>query len=312
MTVDRNRLISSISALIGLTLASPLAAQDLEPRAYAASPIGLSFLFVGAGRSSGGVIVDPSLPVADVEAALDSATLGVGTTFSLFGRSALVVAAAPYVWGDVSGRVGEVAARVTRSGLADPRMKLSVNLLGGRALAPVEFAKARPATIVGVSLSVIPPLGQYDPHHLINLGANRWAFKPEVGVSHVFHGWTVEAYAGTWLFTTNETFFPGASVREQRPMFTMQAHASYTIRPRLWLAADSTWFTGGSTIVDGVVDADFQRNSRIGGTLSLPVTTTQSIKFTYSRGATTRIGGDFSTVAVAWQLSWLRAEQPRR
>ena len=106
----------------------------------------------------------------------------------------------------MSGSVGEEARRITRSGLADPRLKLSVNLLGGRALTPQEFARAPRAqpTIVGVSLAVAPPLGQYTGRKLINIGANRWAFKPEVGVSHALGRWTIEGYGGVVLFTTNQ------------------------------------------------------------------------------------------------------------
>ena len=104
-------------------------AQDLEPRAYAASPVGLRFLAVIAGHSRGGVLVDPSLPVEDVRASVNSFGVGAGTTFDFFGRTALVVAALPFAWADATGRVGETTGQASRSGLADPRLKLSVNLV---------------------------------------------------------------------------------------------------------------------------------------------------------------------------------------
>jgi Putative MetA-pathway of phenol degradation len=281
-------------------------AQDLEPRAYAASPVGLSFLAVIAGHSSGGVVVDPSLPVEDAEATVNSLGVGLGTTFDLFGRTALAVAALPLAWADASGRVGENAAEVSRAGLADPRIKLSLNLVGGRALVPSEFARAPRRTIVGVSLTAIPPLGQYDRTKLINLGANRWAFKPEIGISRLVRSkWTLDGYAGIWMATANDEFYPGASHRTQRPIVALQAHVSYTARPRLWIAADGTWYSGGRTTVDGVEKGDLQRNSRLGATLSLPIARQQSLKVTGSAGATTRIGSDFRTIAVAWQMSWL-------
>ncbi len=280
------------------------AAQDLEPRAYAASPVGLSFLVVAAGRSTGGVVVDPSLPVEDVEASVNTLGVGVGTTIDFFGRSALLVAVAPYAWAAASGRVGESAREITRSGLADPRMKFSVNLAGGRAVGVREFARAERRTIVGVSLSIVPPLGQYNPAKLINLGANRWGFKPEVGVSRRIDKWTVEGYTGVWLFTANDEFYTGASTRTQRPIVAIQGHVSYTAKPRLWIAFDGTWYSGGRTSVDRVPKGDLQRNSRVGATLSLPVRQRQSVKISGSTGATTRIGADFRTIAVAWQLSW--------
>ena len=281
-------------------------AQDLEPRAYAASPVGLSFLAVIAGHSSGGVVVDPSLPIEDAQASVNSLAVGVGTTFGLFGRTALAVAALPLAWADASGRVGENAAQVSREGLADPRIKLSVNLVGGRALSAGEFVKVQRRTIVGVSVTAIPPLGQYDRTRLINLGANRWAFKPEIGISRLVRSkWTLDGYAGIWMATANDEFYPGASHRTQRPIVALQAHVSYTARPQLWIAADGTWYSGGNTTVDGIEKGDLQRNSRLGATLSLPIARQQSLKINGSVGATTRVGADFRTIAVAWQMSWL-------
>jgi hypothetical protein len=280
------------------------AGQELDPRAYSAAPIGVNFLIVAGGRSTGGVLVDQSLPVEDVNATIDSLGLGLGRTVDFFGRTALLLAVVPYAWGEVSGSVGEESRRITRSGLADPRVKLSVNLVGGRALTPREFAQAVRPTIVGVSLAVAPPLGQYTGTKLINLGANRWTFKPEIGVSHVVGKWTIEGYSGLVLFTTNRDFYSGASVRTQEPVVALQAHVSYTFRRQFWTAFDATWYSGGTSTVNGIQKADLQRNSRIGGTVSVPVGRRQSIKFSGSTGATTRIGADFHTFGAAWQLTW--------
>jgi hypothetical protein len=294
-------LLWSISSIFAIGAAS---AQELEPRAYTPAPVGLNFLAVIAGRSTGGVVVDPSLPVEDVEASVNSLSVGLGKTIDMFGRTALVVAALPYVWADASGRIGEAAARATRSGLADPRIKVSVNLLGGRALSPREFARAPRSTIVGTSIGVAPPLGQYYRTKLVNIGANRWSFKPEIGISHVKGNWTIDGYAGMFLFTRNDAFYTGTSRRTQQPIVAVQAHASYTVRPRLWIAFDSTWYSGGTTIVDGVEKSDLQRSSRVGVTTSMPLGRQQSLKLSASSGATTRIGADFTTFAAAWQLAW--------
>ena len=293
-----------------LTAARALPAQDLEPRAYTAAPIGLHFLVASVGRSSGAVLVDTSLPIEDVRAVVESAAIGVGTTFDLAGRTALLVGVVPYPWAEASGRVGETAGKVTRSGFADPRVKLSVNLLGGEALRPREFAASRRPTILGVSLSIVAPVGQYYSDKLINLGTNRWQFKPEIGLSHAIGRWTIDGYTAVWLYTVNDAFFPGSSTRTQDPLFTVQAHASYTLRPRLWFAIDGTWYAGGTTTVNGVTNVDRQSNSRIGGTFSLPLTARQSLKASYSTGAKTRSGGDFNTVVVGWQLSWITPQRP--
>jgi hypothetical protein len=279
-------------------------AQDLEPRAYTPSPTGLNLLLAGTGFSTGAVLVDPSLPVEDVAATVGTLIVGAGRTFGLFGRTALFVGAVPFARVKATGRVGETTGRVSRTGLGDPRLKLSVNLLGGRALTPREFAAAARSTVIGVSVTVAPPLGAYDGIHLVNIGAHRWSFKPEVGLTHGIRKWTVEGYAGVWWFTDNNEFYPGESVRTQQPITALQAHVSYTFKPRLWVAMDGTWYSGGTTSIDAVEKADFQRNSRLGATVSLPLTKQQSLKIAASTGATTRIGADFRTLSAAWQLSW--------
>jgi outer membrane putative beta-barrel porin/alpha-amylase len=291
--------------MVAMFTISTAIAQDLEPRAYSASPVGLNFVLVGVGRSTGGVVVDPAGPLQDVDAKTNVISIGAGRTFALIGRTALIVAALPYALAEVSGRVGETSGSVSRSGLADPRIRFSVNLVGGRAMELQEFARSKRSTIVGVSLAVAPPFGQYDRNKLVNLGANRWSFKPEAGISHsIGEKWTIDGYAGVLLFTENDEYYPGSSVRTQDPIFAFQGHASYTLKPRFWLAFDATWYTGGITVVDGTDKGNLQRNSRVGATMSLPLTRAHSLKFAVSKGATTRVGSDFTTISAAWQVAW--------
>jgi Putative MetA-pathway of phenol degradation len=300
------RLRTAAVAMLFAISAHPTAAQDLEPRAYSASPVGTTFAVAGIGRSRGGVVLDPSLPIDDVHATLGLFTAGIGRTFGVFGRTALFVAVIPFARAHAEGSIGETVREATRTGPADARLKLSVNLLGGKARRPREFAAATRGTIVGVSLAVALPTGQHMPSKLINLGSNRWSFKPEVGVSVPVRRWTLDGYAGVTFFGANDEFYPGLARLEQDPIAAVQGHVSYTLRPRLWAAFDATWYSGGTTSVDGVSKANLQRNSRIGATLSLPLASRQSLKFAYSTGATTRIGGDFDTFAVAWQIAWIR------
>jgi hypothetical protein len=285
---------------------SEVAAQDLEPRAYAATPIGTTFFVLAVGRSSGSVFLDPALPIEDVQATLGAATVGLGQSFDLFTRTALIVGTMPYARGTVSGRIQETTHEATRTGWADARVKLSVNLFGGRALHPREFAKTPRSPIVGLSLTMVVPAGQYHGDRLVNPGSNRWAWKPETGLSIPVGRWTIESYGGVWLFAANNDFYPGGIRREQDPIVALQQHVSYTLRPRLWVALDATWYSGGTTTIDGANRGDLQRNSRVGVTVSCPVAAKQSLKLTYSTGATTRVGGDFSTLALAWQVVWNR------
>jgi len=280
-------------------------AQDLEPRAYSSSPTGTNFLIVGYARSTGDVLFDATVPLTDVNARLNAGTVGLGRTFNLGGRLALLTAALPYSWGKIEGLVAEQARQITRSGLVDARFKLSVNLVGPPAMAPAEFVKAPRKTVLGASLTAIAPTGQYDPQKLINLGTNRWAFKPEVGVSHPVGRWDLDAYAALWLFTKNDAFFTGEATRRQDPIVAFQGHASYTIKPRAWAAVDATWYGGGKAAVDNGPETSGVGNTRLGATLAWPIGRRQSLKVAYSAGATTRAGTDFKTVAVAWQVVWM-------
>lgn len=295
-------LLRFTALLAFCTPATAALSQELEPRSYSPAPVGTTFVVAGYNRSSGELLFDTSSPITDARARINTAVVGYSRVFDLAGRQAGVAVAVPYAWGTASGNVGDDRREVGRSGLGDARIRLSTLLIGGPALSPATFATRTPEPILGASLIVVAPTGQYVGSRLINIGANRWAFKPEVGVSYPLGRWQVDGYAGVWLFAKNDDFL--GSRRTQDVLGSFQAHVSYTVRPRLWMALDTTYYTGGATSLDGVADANRQANLRVGATLSLPVGKRQSIQFNYSRGAVTRFGGDFSTIAVAWQSAW--------
>jgi len=288
--------------LAALLSARSVSAQDLEPRAYSASPVGTTFLVITGTRSTGNVLTDPSIPLTNVEAQLEVCVVGVGYSFALLGKSALVLGAAPMTWATVSGAIGENQREASRRGLADSRFKLSMILAGSKPMTPAEFVRAPRRPLLGASLTVVPPFGQYDPAKLINLGSNRWSFKPEVGLSVPVQRWTFDTYAGVWVFTDNDRYYPGGALRHQDPVLALQAHVSYTLFRRAWLAANTTWYTGGKSSVDGAVASGAYRNARFGATLAMPVAARQSIKVAYSTGAATRLGADFQTITAGWQL----------
>jgi hypothetical protein len=298
------RFIQGAAALhsAALLLSPPARCQELEPRAYAANPINIGFVVAAFGHSTGGVLLDPTAPVSDVNATLESLALGGGGTFALLGRTSGASVALPYAWGTITGKVGEASSSLERSGLADARLRFSINLVGGPALTLAAFARRRPGTIVGTSLQISVPTGEYSPGKLINLGTNRWGFKPELGVSHPAGPWTLELYAGCWFFTRNPAYF-GGRTKDVRPLMSVQSHVAYTFKPRLWVAADATFYAGGRSVVSGEPKSERQENTRAGLTFSLPVWHTHSIKAAWSTGATVRLGGDFDTISLAWQTT---------
>ena len=302
-----------VGALCLLLLAAPLSAQDLDPRAYAKVPVNSTFLVTGFALSHGGVVSDPTLPVTDINATVETPSLGIARSFSLFGKTAQAFGAVPYSWAQVSGKLLGDARSITRAGLSDMRFRLSVLVRGAPAATVAEIAKAPRRTILGTSLTVAAPTGQFFPDRLINLGANRWAFKPEFAVSHPMRQkWLLDAYVGLWLFTANQSFYPGTFLRTQAPMGTLQAHLSYTFRRQLWAAFDATFYTGGQTTVQGVDNNDRASNSRVGATLALPVGRRHSVKLAVSRGAIIRFGANFTTLSIGWQTGWVPRPKPTR
>ncbi len=278
-------------------------AQQLEPRAYSPAPVGVNYFGLGALYSSGGVVTDPSLPIQNVQARVYTAAPYYGRTFGLFGRLASVNLSTPFAEAKVHGDVQDVSHSIERSGLLDQQLRFAVNLLGGPALTPREFRQHKPETTLGASITVNAPFGQYDPAKLINLGTNRWACKPELGLSQPVGNWFFELYAGVWLFEANDNFF-GGQVKRQDPLASYQAHIIYQVRPGLWAAADFTYYVGGETTLNGQPQNDRQGNTRGGLTLSAPIKQDQSFKLTWARGVSTRIGSSFDTIGVAWQLIW--------
>jgi hypothetical protein len=308
---SRKLLTSGVGVLCLLLLAAPLSAQDLDPRAYANVPVNGTFLSVGFGLSHGGVLTDPTLPVTDINATIETPSLGIGRSFSLLGKTAQAFAALPYSWAQVSGNVGGDARSITRAGLSDMRLRFSVLVHGAPAASVLEIAKAPRRTILGTSLTVVAPSGQFFPDRLVNLGSNRWAFKPEFAVSHPMgERWLLDVYAGLWLFTTNSSFYPGTSVRTQAPMGALQAHLSYNFRRQLWAAFDATYYRGSRTTIEGIGNNDRQSNSRVGGTLVFPVARRHSIRIAVSRGAIIRFGANFTTLSVGWQTGWVPRPKP--
>ena len=280
-------------------------AQSIEPRLFSNAPIGMNFVIGGYAHSTGGVVLDPSLPLEDAEVRIHSTFAGYSRSLSVAGKSAQIQALAAYAW--LSGEAlftptGEFRTRDV-NGFGDPSVRFMVNLHGAPALPAAEFRNYHQDLVVGVSLMVTAPLGQYHPDRLVNLGTNRWTFKPEFGVAKALGPWILEATGAVNLYTDNDDFF-GGQHRSQDPIYSAQGHVIYTFRPGLWTAFDVTWYTGGRTTIDGVTGDDLLRNWRAGLTTAVPLTRRNSLKIYVSNGVSTRSGDDFLLVGAGWQYRW--------
>ncbi len=289
--------------LIVLLAGARAGAQALEPRFYSNAPKGLNFALAGATYSTGGFSADPSLNLTEGDLKVNSVFAAYARAGGLFGKSAKFDVATPYVHVDGSGRVdGEFKERSV-DGFADPQFRGSINLIGAPALSLGEFKDYEQGFILGTSLKVTAPMGQYDSSKLINIGQNRWSFTPEVGISQTWGPLILELAGAATLFTDN-TDFNGGLRREQEPIYSAQGHLVYTLPRGVWFAFDATRYVGGRATVNGVEKDDRLRSTRLGLTMALPVSPRNSVKLYASAGVSTRTGSDFNTYGAAWQYRW--------
>ena len=312
---EAKEMLPAYSILVCLTIFAWIPhfcwAQDLAPRAYFIAPLRSNAITLSESFFDGSIDYNGAIPISNATGAYNILLLSYYHSFGFFGRSANVVATVPYGVGNFRGTVG-TEMQVYRSGLVDSVYRVSVNLVGGPAMPVEQFVKWKQKKLLGVSLKVIAPTGQYDPTKLINWGTNRWSVKPELGYSQAWRKWVFDAYSGVWIFTENPEFwsrnstYPGTTSQSQRPIAAFEGHLSYDVKSRLWFSIDGNFWFGGKTSLDGVENSLTQQaNSRIGATASLPISKHQSLKMSYSNGTYIRFGGNYQNVSVAWQYSWL-------
>jgi hypothetical protein len=291
-------------AIVALLLSCAVArAQDLEPRAYSNAPVGLNFLVVAYAHAQGGVVFEPTVPLENAHLEVPSAAVAFARSLEVAGRSAKFDVVQPYAWLSGQADLNGVTQQRDVTGLADTRLRFSINLYGAPALTLKEYASYRQDVIVGVSVLATAPVGQYDPDRLANIGTNRWSVKPEVGVSWARGRWIFELDGAVALYQDNDDYFGGQTL-EQDPIYSTQAHVIHSFRSGVWGAIDATWYGGGRTTTNGVEGDNLQRNTRVGLTLAFPVNRRNSIKLYASSGVSTRTGSDFDVGGIGWQYRW--------
>lgn len=304
----RRRCMSRWSgAIVGCAAATAISnagAQDIEPRAYSNAPIGYNFLVTGLAATRGGLSFDSSSPLTNPDLRTISAVAAYARVIELGGQSAKLEAVVPYT--SLSGTADYRGEQVSRdiNGFANPSFRLSANLYGAPALSAAEFGAWQQDLIVGASLRVAPPWGQYDSTRLVNIGANRWSFKPEVGVSKAMGQWTFEGALAATFFTTNDNLWNGNTIT-QDPLYAARGHVIYGFANGIWLSVDATGYAGGRTTLNGVLNNDLQQNWRLGSTLAFPVNRSLSVKLYASSGVSDRTGNSFDLLGIALQYRWL-------
>jgi len=283
-------------------------AQELEPRRWSHLPTGKNFAGGGYAYTEANILFDPVLRIEDVDMELHTWAVKYIRTFELFQKSARVDFAQGYQEGRWTGLVDGVPSSIKRSGLSDSLLRFAINLYGAPPLEGKEFAAYRAKvdveTIVGTALVVQLPTGDYMDDKLINLGTNRFTFRPQLGVVHTRGKWSIELTGAAWIYTDNDEFFNGNKL-EQDPLYTIQAHLVHTFRPGIWAGASVGYGYGGESTVSGVEKHDRKGNLAWALSFSYPITRQLGVKVAYIGTRTQEsVGLDSDTIAVGCSIFW--------
>ncbi len=296
------------ACLVLACLALPCRAQDLQPRRWSHLPIDTNFAGVGYAYTGADVAFDPVLLLEDVSLELHTLPFKYIRTFELAGKSARIDWVQAYQDAEWNGLLDGVPARATRSGWSDMFLRFAVNIIGAPPLKGTEYAEYRAATecetIVGLALEVQLPTGQYFNDKLLNLGTNRFTFRPQLGVLHRRGKWSTELHASSWIFTDNDEFFNG-NYLEQNPLYTIQGFVDYTFKPGLWAGGGVAYGLGGESTINAIPKDDPRDAIVWGLTLGYPISKQMGGQVTYlSQRTQTAVGVDSDSVVAALSVRW--------
>jgi hypothetical protein len=278
--------------------------QFTDPRTYSESPVGLNQLELDYAVAHADASLDASLVVSGANLELNAGTAAYTRSFELAHRLAWVEAAVPF--GSIGGSVTGTRISGSVTGAGDASLEIATLLKGGPALSAADLASYMPTTIIGVSLTVTGPTGKYDPDKLLNLGSDRWSFKPQIAISHPFgreQKWQVDGYANAYFFTDNSAY-RGREILRQEPLLGIEGHLSYSFTSDLWTSLDANYSFRGDTVVDGVDQQDSQKHLTIGTETSWSVTSRNSLVFVLAKSVMHDNAPDYKGVAVKYFYSW--------
>jgi len=297
----------ALAGTFSLTVLSAAAqAQDMEPRRWTHLPVGTNVAGLGYFYTTGDIHVDPVLRIDNAEVHLHTAVPFYTRYFALGDTTARFDVQVPIQSGRWKGLVDGVPTSVTRDGLADPRLRLSVNLAGAPALDPEAFREYIHAhesrTVVGAGLALRVPLGEYMSDKLINLGENRFIVEPQLGVVQTWGPWSAELTGSAFLYTPNDDFFNG-STRRQDPLLAVQGHIVRTFEGGYWVSADAAYGGGGESAINGVERDDDRSNLLYGVTFGFSISPANALRLGYIRqDPLNNVGLDAHSVLLSWSI----------
>jgi len=298
------RLLFVCFALAVLRSPEQLFAQFTDPRSYDNTPVGVNQLELAYAYAQSNASIDTSLIVAGAKLNLNAGTIEYTRYFGLIHRLAWVEASVPLA--GLGGSVTGTDIQGSSTGAGDSSYEVAALLKGGPALSVAQFADYKPTTTVGVSLTVTAPTGLYNGRKLLNLGSDRWSFKPELAVSCPFgpeQKWEVDAYANSYFYTDN-TSYRGTEILRQQALPGLEGHISYSITNNLWASVDTRYSFRGDTLVDRTNQNNGQQNFTLGSEVSVSPNAQNSLIFEFAKTLVHENGPAYTGFTVKYTYNW--------
>jgi hypothetical protein len=298
------RLLLVCFTLVVLCTPDRVYAQFTEPHTYDNTAVGTNQLELAYVYARANASIDTSLIVTGARFNLNQGTISYTRYFGFVHRLVWVEASIPLA--DLNGSVSGTNIHGSATGTGDSSYAVSALLKGGPVLSVAQFADYKPITTVGVSLTITAPTGEYNPNKLLNLGSDRWSFKPEIAVSHPFgpqQKWEIEAYANSYFFTDN-TSYRGKEILRQHALPGLEGHISYSFIDSLWASLDARYSFRGTTFVNGLNQNNAQRNFSLGSEVNVSLNPRNSLVFEFDKAVLHQNGPALSGIAVKYNYSW--------
>jgi hypothetical protein len=308
MTFKKQLFLKSIFICCGILYLQSGYSQDVEPRRWSSIPLGINVVGAAYLYTNAQVNFDPVLELTDVSLEANTFAASYVRPFKLANKLARVDVVLPFSIDHWEGLLSGEAASTNRSGFMDPWLRLSVNLIGPPAGGPKElkeYYEENPvSTTFGVSLGVTLPFGQYFDEKLINVGNNRFVFRPQAGVVHRWGLWSYEVTGSLTIFTSNANFFNGNTL-SQKPTIGLQSHLIRQFKNGMWASLSAAYNQGASSTINDVPKNDQRAYFFAGASLGYTFAGNQGIKIAYLRSRALRdVGSDFNSLALAWSMSF--------
>ncbi|MEH6452321.1 MAG: transporter [Psychromonas sp.] len=297
-----------VTIIMGLFASTAISSMELEPRQWSHLPIDTNFGGLAYSYTDAYVGLDPVLNLADVSMELTTWGVKYIRTFELFDKTARLDFTQAYQEAEWNGKLNGSPATSKSSGLSDGFVRFAINLLGSPPLEGEDYrayrASKRDNTVIGVGMVVRLPNGNYEESRLLNLGGNRFVFRPQVGISHLSGNWTTELTTEVALYGDNDNFFNGNTL-EQDPFFIVHGHLIYTFRPGLWLSLSAGYDIGAESSINGVKKDDKKQNAGWRISAAYPISRNVGVNFFYTKTQSKEVTGtDIDNFVVNFSYMW--------